>query len=1058
MDRKSTYRHYNKPKGKCIAFSRMLLVMVSLFCLTITVQSQNIAFVGGSLTEDKTWSNDTTYIVWSDLIIPNGRTLIIPPGTKVRVNFGWGIFVRGGNLLVGDKTGSQTDTVSFVSNWVTPGEFWRWKGISFSNVYDENQNFIAYARIQNTEVAAVRISESSHIDINHSSLSDTNSTGLMVDHSTHISLRNCLLQGNETAAISVVESDDIFIDQCVVSGNEKLGIDIRNTSDCSIENCSIEANEDGIRFEVNNLAVANDNKVLHCVLKNENHNIYIINSQSYFFDNTIAYNIVEGGRNGIWMQNDDGIESGHNSINHNIIYGTGENVGYGLFNMLDSTKIFHNIFWANSEAIVFGQYGHSCELHHNSFYQNGWTVAFSQASVYNSLEHNTLAYNLVRTMDFKSVEGHHFDKNNMFFLADQEQMLVNHHGSDVDLTGNFWGSTSSNRIDELIWDAHDESGLGTIHFDPILLAADTNSPVSPPLGVIKQEVNGQLRLSWRSNVEEDIVGYRIYEGNFNNYSFENQIDNGSDTLAWMPEIPFGENIAITAYDGSLTGVDDQLEGFESPFAFAQPFPYAGPDTIVCTNQEALNISFGTAPFIYKSLLWTTSGDGSFENEDEIQTKYYPGTEDLEEKSVVIYLEVVRSEFILKDSFLLTILDGPQVYAGKDTTVFNDAHIELSDASAAFYDQVNWFSDGDGSFNSDTVVNPTYIPGSSDIENGSVILVMEATSECGLTSDSVHIILEDFHSLQGKVWHAGEEVEPAVVLALKLGEPNAKAEAMTKTLSDGSFIFERLRTGAYYVYAVPDTHNVYEAIPSYYADKSDWEQAHEIAVIEDVFDVDIELLPPDVSLPEGEAVISGQFVMPPAQLVNTDLYCAPWFNTDNEAYCNGGLSNISVFLMSTDLQRIMAYTLTDKKGNFYFKSLAYGNYQVVAEKASYAASISPEINLSPDHPIESGVVMEMEDGKITVAIVVPEMDPPMVYPNPTSASLTIKFPTASVEPVLLEIFNCYGQLILQDELRSDGSKMTQGLQLNVSTFSSGLYLGRLHSQTSPEQYHFSFVKQ
>ena len=48
----------------------------------------------------------------------------------------------------------------------------------------------------------------------------------------------------------------------------------------------------------------------------------------------------------------------------------------------------------------------------------------------------------------------------------------------------------------------------------------------------------------------------------------------------------------------------------------------------------------------------------------------------------------------------------------------------------------WESDWDGSFNDDTLRNPTYTPGATDLGNGSVVLRMSANSTSGPCTSSI----------------------------------------------------------------------------------------------------------------------------------------------------------------------------------------------------------------------------------------------------------------------------------------------------------------------------------
>lgn len=83
-------------------------------------------------------------------------------------------------------------------------------------------------------------------------------------------------------------------------------------------------------------------------------------------------------------------------------------------------------------------------------------------------------------------------------------------------------------------------------------------------------------------------------------------------------------------------------GFDSDtslpsFLTVQKMPdvYAGDDTLICINVEYLDL-FGAASD-YSDVLWSSTGDGVFEDETQLQTKYYPGEEDKETGFVQLVL-------------------------------------------------------------------------------------------------------------------------------------------------------------------------------------------------------------------------------------------------------------------------------------------------------------------------------------------------------------------------------------------------------------------------------------
>lgn len=80
-----------------------------------------------------------------------------------------------------------------------------------------------------------------------------------------------------------------------------------------------------------------------------------------------------------------------------------------------------------------------------------------------------------------------------------------------------------------------------------------------------------------------------------------------------------------------------------------------------------------------------------------------------------------------------------LFAGDDNTVCPDAEF-TPNAYSYYYKSIKWSSDGDGSFNDDTLERPTYTPGIHDIENHSVNLSMSAISQLNETTSTDRLTL------------------------------------------------------------------------------------------------------------------------------------------------------------------------------------------------------------------------------------------------------------------------------------------------------------------------------
>jgi len=176
---------------------------------------------------------------------------------------------------------------------------------------------------------------------------------------------------------------------------------------------------------------------------------------------------------------------------------------------------------------------------------------------------------------------------------------------------------------------------------------------------------------------------------------------------------------------------------------------------------------GSSPFTvstssatnYASVNWTSSGTGTFANQNSLYPTYTPSMGDVALGSVTLTLHVqgIAPCFNnVQDNMLLTILSGAAVNAGPDAQVCSGNNFTVSGASATNYVALSWSSTGTGTLVSANTLSPTYIPSALDYINGSVILTLSAISNAPCTasvSDEMMLVF-----VNGPVANAGPDAE------------------------------------------------------------------------------------------------------------------------------------------------------------------------------------------------------------------------------------------------------------------------------------------------------------
>jgi len=205
-------------------------------------------------------------------------------------------------------------------------------------------------------------------------------------------------------------------------------------------------------------------------------------------------------------------------------------------------------------------------------------------------------------------------------------------------------------------------------------------------------------------------------------------------FASVLENPTASPLVTTWY---ILTIDDGFATFtDSVLITVIPSPTigAGPDATIC--EDASYTLTGTATN-YSSTLWTTSGDGVFDDATLPGATYTPGAADIASGSVILSISVVGFSpcATVTDHMTLYFQLLPIANAGPDATICTNATYTLT-GTASNQSSVLWTTAGDGAFSNNSIMNPVYTPGALDIANGIVLLTLTATSVPPCTSSTI----------------------------------------------------------------------------------------------------------------------------------------------------------------------------------------------------------------------------------------------------------------------------------------------------------------------------------
>jgi len=135
----------------------------------------------------------------------------------------------------------------------------------------------------------------------------------------------------------------------------------------------------------------------------------------------------------------------------------------------------------------------------------------------------------------------------------------------------------------------------------------------------------------------------------------------------------------------------------------QPTVDAGLDASICEIESYL---LSGSAIDYLSVLWTTSGDGTFINATSLTANYTPGPADIINGTVDLSLTAIALAPCvnsISDFMTLTIQGLPTANAGADDVICeDDTYTLIGSATNAL--SVLWTTTGDGTFNTPASLN------------------------------------------------------------------------------------------------------------------------------------------------------------------------------------------------------------------------------------------------------------------------------------------------------------------------------------------------------------------
>ena len=509
-------------------------LILSILFLVGNVSAQTN--VSGSLSSDTTWSlADSPIILTGSVLVPDGVTLTIEAGSVINFPNDYKILVKG-NIL---SSGTSESLITFNGN-STEGsnQMIIFKSTNLSN------STITY-NVFNGPQKAVQLADESE-----GNEDDIKNSGILTVTYSDFNDAGVYTKGYSTSA--ELKFENSTFDDVIIKGYYPRSEPI-TFNNCFINNSSIDSDAYNLGISVISSTIKNSNITMGCC------------SANFLFNGSIVYN-------------------------SNISNGMGNPVN-GLFKIINSFFVSSSInlpssHFVSEKSIFFSKNSSSdmisignTEISNSSFIGYDKTLNMTGIKVSGKAGYNlggNTNISLSTLINFNSglvIDGQNSQNiTNNNILSNSLYNFKNNTSSDIELENNYWGTVVDSEIQDLIFDQNDDIDNGIVNYTPFLTSPNIDAPISPPSKVTKSVSGSDVVLNWSANEESDVAGYKLYYGDPTGYSYSTVIDLGNVTTFTVTGGDIATEYAITAYDTSLDGIDDMVDGNESWYSKANTLP------------------------------------------------------------------------------------------------------------------------------------------------------------------------------------------------------------------------------------------------------------------------------------------------------------------------------------------------------------------------------------------------------------------------------------------------------------------------------------------------------
>jgi subtilisin family serine protease len=545
---------------------------------TITTESSTVQ-IGGFITSDTTWTNDRIYEIVSNVQVNQGITLTIQPGTQVRFRAGKMLQIAG--TLIAD--GQPDNPIVFTS--VVSKTYGAWGPIIFaptaiSATVDANGNYVSGSIIRNARVeygTGIGILSTlpylSHITFISNAATYAGPWQGCCDYAVvHYNDPGGGFGGGEITGTFAVRNST-FID------NRGAAVAIANINGKKFEvTDNLIIDQAGAGVTQGNIGWYTSLIARNKLIRTHGFNILGTSAGTVIEDNYVTDSTGPGYTAGFGVD----IYSGSPLIKHNIFANSGQGQTYcngrcSVINIFSggAPTVISNTFTGNwLDSLIYFNWGGSGTYQYNNWAGNRVNYIFYRVPLQNT--------------------------------------------QNVTATFNYWGTTDTAVIDELIYDYLDDFNPGQVFYQPVLASPETSAPaflwdavINPnPVGI--QQATFTLTFS---KPMDQSINPTVTFGATPPYTDYVVIDNAQwvTDRVWRATYDITSLVPRGTYTISVSGAKG-MDGMEIPTdtRFSFVVDYAGQITDQTPPNTPLVIAGGKQgdPSTVEAIWWASDPDSS----------------------------------------------------------------------------------------------------------------------------------------------------------------------------------------------------------------------------------------------------------------------------------------------------------------------------------------------------------------------------------------------------------------------------------------------------------------